>query len=308
VSIAFALAAGALAAGPAPARALRAAYLYPVASTMGPLQTSAASLSYDPSSRELYVVSEGLVRVVNDVGMETYAWPQSEELGSVREVAPLGDGDVLALRYRAGRTSLVRCNFRGEPTAEVAVAGLPDMGPGAFDPTRMVHRQGKLYLADLGTSRTVVVVDLPSGRVVSKVDIAAVLELTGNNADYSVSGFAVDGRGNLLLTVAPMFKVFVVSPDGKVSAFGRSGSAPGKFGQVAGVAVDEAGRIYVTDVLKSAVMVFDGEHRFLGEFGYRGQRPGNLLAPRELVVAEGRLYVSQQARRGVAVYDVTPDG
>ncbi len=302
----LALAASALAA-PAPARALRASYLYPVASTMGPLLTSAASLSYDASSHELYVVSEGIVRVVNDVGMETYAWPQSEELGAVLEVAPLGDGDVLALRHRAGRLGLVRCNFRGEPIAEVAIAGLPELGAATFSP-RIVYRQGKLYLADLAASRTLIVADFPSGKVLSRTDLAATLGLTGNYADYSVNGFDVDGRGNLLFTVAPMFKVFVVSPGGEVSMFGRSGSAPGKFGQVGGVAADDAGHIYVTDVLKSAVMVFDGEYRFLGEFGYRGQRPGNLIAPRELVVAGGKLYVSQQARRGVAVYDVAHDG
>ncbi len=294
-------------AGPAPALALRASYLYPVASMMGPLQTSAAALSYDAANRELYVVSEGIVRVVNDAGMESYAWPQSEELGVVREVAPLGDGDVLVLRQRGGRMGLVRCNFRGEPIAEVAIAGLPELGVSTFDP-RIVHRNGLLYLADLAASRSLVVADLSSGKVVTRIDLAATLGLTGSNADYSVGGFAVDRLGNLLFTVAPMFKVFVVRPGGEVSMFGKSGSAPGKFGQVGGVAADDAGRIYVTDVLKSAVMVFDGEFRFLGEFGYRGQRPGNLIAPRELVVAEGKLYVSQQARQGVAVYDLTHQG
>jgi hypothetical protein len=308
VSASATFAVAALAAYTAPAHALSAHYLYPVASLAGPLQTSAASLAYDAGSRELYVVADGMVRVVNDVGMETYAWPQSEELGAVREVAPLEDGDVLALRTRAGKAGLVRCNFRGEPTAEVSIEGLPAMGVGAFDPTNMIYRQGTLYLADLGTSRTVVVADLRSGRVVSKLDMAATLGLTGNYADYSASGFAVDARGNQLFTVAPMFKVFVVSPGGQVSMFGKSGSAPGKFGQIASVATDDSGHIYVTDLLKSAVMVFDREYRFLGEFGYRGQRPGNLIAPRELVFAGGRLYVSQQARRGVAVYGVAHDG
>jgi DNA-binding beta-propeller fold protein YncE len=308
VATTVAFAAAAAAASPTSADALDALYLFPVASLMGPLQTSAASLAYDAANRELYVVSEGIVRVVNNVGMETYAWPQSEELGAVREVAPLEDGSVLALRSRAGKTGLVRCNFRGEPTAEVPIEGLPGMAVGAFDPTRMIYSQGLLYLADLGTTRTVVVADLAAGKVVSKLDIAQVLGLTGEYADYSATGFAVDSRSNQLFTVGPLFKVFVVTPGGQVSMFGRSGSAPGKFGQVAGVAADNSGNIYVTDLLKSAVMVFDGEYRFLGEFGYRGQRPGNLVAPRDLVFADGRLYVSQQARRGVAVYGVANGG
>jgi hypothetical protein len=288
-----------LVASPAAASSLQASYLYPVAALSGPLRTSAATLSYDAKHHELYVVSDGLVRVVNESGMEIYTWPQDSELGPVYAVAALDDGDVLALHYRGAGLVLVRCNFRGEPVGEVPVEGLSGVRA-----SHMAYRDGKLYLANLGDARTVVVVDLAARRVVRSVELVKALGLESVQAEYAVDAFAVDVRGNLLFTVAPAFKVFVLSPEGEARSFGRSGSGPGKFGIIRGVATDDAGDIYVTDALKSAVLVFDADFKFLGEFGYRGNRPGNLVGPRDVVFAEGKLYVSQQARRGVAVFAV----
>jgi DNA-binding beta-propeller fold protein YncE len=272
-----------------------------VAAFSGPLRTSAATLSYDRKHRELYVVSDGLVRVVNESGMEVYTWPQDEELGSVLGVAALDDGDVVALHYRGADLVLVLCNYRGEPVGEVPIEGLA-----RFRATHLAYRDGKLYLANLGDARTVAVVDLAARHVVRTVDLVKALKFEGAQVGYGVDSFAVDRNGNLLFTVAPAFKVYVLSPEGELRAFGRSGSAPGKFGIIRGVAIDDDGRIYVTDALKSAVLAFDADFRFLAEFGYRGNRPGNLLGPRDVVFADGKLYVSQQARRGVAVFAVAP--
>ncbi len=291
-----------MAASPAAASSLKASYLYPVAALSGALRTSAATLSYDASHRELYVVSDGLVRVVNESGMEVYTWPQSSDLGPVYGVAALEDGDVLALHYRNAELGLVRCNFRGEPVGELQVEGISGIRA-----THMAYRDGKLYLANLGDARTVAVVDLTARRVIRSIDIVKALALEGAQADYGVDAFAVDAHGDLLFTVAPAFKVFVLAPDGEVRSFGRSGSAPGKFGIIRGVATDDAGHIYVTDTLKSAVIVFDPDFTFLGEFGYRGSRPGSLIGPRDVIFAEGKLYVSQQARRGVAVFAVATE-
>jgi hypothetical protein len=287
--------------GPSP---LHVSYLYPLASPYGVLPASAATLAYDYKHGELYVVTDGLVRVYNGVGMEIYAWPQDEALGSVIGVAPLEDGDVIALRFRAGQRSLVRCNYRGEPQGEPAFEGIPEAVAREFQPSHLAAAAGKIYLADLGDARRVLVIDAATRKFEKLIDLAKALELKGEQADYAVDGFSVDEKGNILATVAPAFKAFVLPPDGPVRSFGKSGSAPGKFGIVKGIGADAQGHLYVADTLKSAVIVFDREFKFLGEFGYRGNRPGNLLSPRDVVLAGDRLYVSQQAKRGVAVFQV----
>jgi DNA-binding beta-propeller fold protein YncE len=308
-----ALAALALALAPAPVRAgqtpstVHVSYLYPLASPAGMLPSSAATLAYDRKHGELYVVADGLVRVFNGSGMEIYTWPQDEALGPVVGVAPLDDGDVIAIRHRGARRELVRCNYRGEPQGPATFAGIPEVLSQTFQPSHLAAVGGRLYLADLGNARTVLVVDLATGTLERQIDLAKAFELEDRQADYSVDGFSVDEQGNILATVAPAFKVFILAPDGTARSFGRSGSAPGKFSIVKGVGADDQGHIYVADVLKSAVMVFDREFKFLGEFGYRGNRPGNLLSPRDVVVAGGRLYVSQQAKRGVAVFQLSFD-
>jgi DNA-binding beta-propeller fold protein YncE len=273
------------------------------------LPTSAATLTYDARHHELYVLSEGLVRVVNPVGMEVFTWEQDSALGNVSGVAPLDDGDVIALRQVGTQTELVRCNFRGEILGPFEVDGLREEIAQGFDPVRMLNGgDGRLYLADLYAAKRVLTVDIAVGRVVRSLDLASKLGLEGLQTQYDIDGFAVDGHGNVLVTVAAMFKVFVIAPDGSTRSFGKSGSAPGKFGIVKGVAADDAGNIFVTDILKSAVLVFDADFNFVAEFGYRGTRPGSLLSPRDIVVADGKLFVSQQARRGVAVFSVSHDG
>jgi hypothetical protein len=54
------------------------------------------------------------------------------------------------------------------------------------------------------------------------------------------------------------------------------------------------------------VMIFDRGFNFLGEFGYRGARPENLIVPDDVVVdKKDRVYVAQARRRGVSVFALT---
>jgi DNA-binding beta-propeller fold protein YncE len=78
---------------------------------------------------------------------------------------------------------------------------------------------------------------------------------------------------------------------------------------VSGIAVDDDGNFLVVDRLRSAVMVFTPEHRFVEEFGYRGDRPENLIRPGEIAAGDDhRLYVTQMANRGISVFSVSLDG
>jgi DNA-binding beta-propeller fold protein YncE len=69
---------------------------------------------------------------------------------------------------------------------------------------------------------------------------------------------------------------------------------------------DDRGYFYVADRLKSAVLIFDRNFKFVREFGYRGSKPHNLTGPWNLGLdADNRLYVSQLASRGVSVFKIT---
>jgi DNA-binding beta-propeller fold protein YncE len=127
--------------------------------------------------------------------------------------------------------------------------------------------------------------------------------------DIDIGGFDVDEHGNMFFSIPSMFTVFRVSPEGELAAFGKSGSSPGKFGVVSGVAVDDMGNIYVTDRLRCVVSIFNSDFVFLKEFGHRGHRPSNLVVPTDIAISrEGRVYVSQAANRGVSVFKVVYKG
>jgi hypothetical protein len=54
------------------------------------------------------------------------------------------------------------------------------------------------------------------------------------------------------------------------------------------------------------VLVFDPSLRFVLEFGYRGDGPSNLIAPFDLGVGNGKVFVSQARNRGVKAYQYEP--
>lgn len=286
-----------------PARGVELSFLFTLSDANGALPTSWVRLAYDPQAHEAFVLdpSEGMVHVFNRSGMETYAFGDDDALGSVMDVAVLEGGDLVLLTRLAGRPALLRCDFRGQPRGRIELRGEPADLAG-FVPDRLRQAGGTLYLASSQAMRVVAL--RPDGTFVRSYDASAIVK--GKKGDAGFTGFAVDGSGNVLFTVAPLFQAFVLAPDGTLRGFGVRGSSPGKFNVVGGIAADDAGNLYVTDVLRSVVMVFDRSFEFRGEFGYRGYDAGNLIAPRDLVVGGGQVFVTQSAARGVSVFRVEP--
>jgi hypothetical protein len=276
-------------------------YRYNLATVAGDIRTSAVTLNYDRQANELYVVGYGQVRVFNASGMEVYRFGDDAALGTIYGVAALEDGDLLVVSYREGKPSLLRCNFRGEILRAVELRGVPEAFRD-FGPNRIAYQNGRVYLAD-ETGMRVLLVD-PSGQYLASYDLAEIIGEADKRQDFGLNGFGVDRDGSLLFTVAPLFKAFVVSLSGQMRSFGRAGSAPGNFGIAAGIGSDAAGRYYVADSLKCAVIVYDRDLGFVGQFGGRGAQPGQLVGPTSLAVADSRVFVSQQANRGVTVYQV----
>jgi DNA-binding beta-propeller fold protein YncE len=283
---------------------VKATFLYNLSNFSGTVNYSWVRPYVDPERSEIYVITGDAVTIFNASGMEVYRFGEDLNIGGFMDVSVESDGHIVILSRVGDQFRLTRCNYRGEPQAGLEIRNLPKEFAG-ISPGRLLARNGKLYLADL-FSKKVVVTDA-SGVFQDGIDIAPLL--TGfeekPGAEYDIDCITVDKEGNLFFTVSSLFKVFRLSPDRQLSAFGSAGNLPGKFNLVSGIAIDGRGYIYVTDTLRSAVSVFDKEFNFQTQFGQRGIGPGDLIAPRELVIDKnGNLYVSQTRKRGISVFRV----
>jgi hypothetical protein len=279
---------------------VRATYLYNLSSFAGPLRDDTVRVSVDRERDEIYAVYQNIVRIYNSSGMEVFSFGDDLDLGRILDLDVDHHGDLIVLSYKDSRSLVTRCNFRGEPIGPIEIKNLPEGM--VFGANRVVYRNGLLYFTSMDGAG--VVITDANGEFREHLDLLShISPEERQRSGAELFGFDVDGAANVYFTVPVLFKVFKRAPDGAVTAFGRSGSAPGRFGVVSGVAVDSRGNVLVTDKLKCAVIVFDKDFNFLTEFGYRGSRPGNLIVPEDVVIdRRDRLYVTQTRQRGVSVF------
>lgn len=278
---------------------VEATFLYSLSSTTGFIPFNGATLAYDGGNKELFVRADGLIHVFNDSGMEVYSFGDNLEVASVGSIAATEDGTILGLTFLEQKPAVLRLNFRGELIERIELSGIPPERA-SFRPAVLRYWDGHIYLANLG-DMTIMVVDA-SGKFEKFFDVAPMVDAADKRQDLGLKTFNLDKRGNMLFTIQPLFHGYVLTLEGKLREFGKRGSGPGKFNVVCGIAADEQGNYYVTDILKSTVLVFDSEFRFVKEFGGRGRRPGSLAAPIEIEVGNGKIFVSQYALRGVSVF------
>ena len=290
---------------------IRTTFLYTLSNFSGKVPYSDVRIRVDRARDEAYVIDRGIVKVFNETGMEDYWFGDDPALGVIHDLAVDEKGDIFLLSYDFSRPAegpgfwITRCNYRGEPKEIVTISRLPGEHSG-FLPDALHYRDGGFFLVSK-IGMQAVVTD-KKGVFRKGYDFAKILEIPEKDRpDTEISGFSLDRAGNMLFTVTVLFKAYVISPEGKVAAtFGKAGSAPGMFGVVGGIAADDLGNYLVVERLRSVVMVFDKEFQFLKEFGYRGNRPGNLIRPNDLTVGNsGRLYVTQLRDRGVSVFSVS---
>jgi len=283
---------------------VKVSHLYNLSNFSGTIPYNHVGLFVDRQRDEVYVADGSTIRIFNGSGMEVYRFVIAPAHINVNGLVVDEDGDILALSSDPGPApTLVRWNYRGEPKARLGISGIPpefaSIAPGA-----LATRNGHLFLAS--TTQLLIVEADRSGAFVKGYDLGQMLDIPESDRPATqMEGFSIDREGNLLLTIPVLFQAFVISPDGKVAAFGKAGSAPGRFGVVSGIAADGRGNYLVGDKLRSVVMVFGPGFKFLTEFGYVGRGPENLVRPGELAAGEtDKLYVTQLMNRGVAVFSV----
>lgn len=295
-----------VAAGPTSVTAqVRPTYLHNLSTFTGPLRQDWVRLQVDRTRDESYVIYQNVVRVFNPSGMQIFSFGEDLDIGQIVDLAALADGSLVLLSSKDSVPLVTRCNYRGVPIRRIDISKLP---PGlTFQPNRLISAAGLYYFVSLG-SGTVVVTDA-NGEFRKQIQLLAAMDeeekKKANGAE--VTGVTVDPDGNIFYTVPALFKAYKLSPDGAATSFGTPGSAAGKFGVIAGIAIDSHGNILVADKLKCVVMAFDKDFKFLGEFGYRGAGRENLIFPDDLTIdSKDRLYVSQARRRGISVFALNP--
>lgn len=283
---------------------VKPAYLHTLSTFTGPLRYDWVRVQVDANRDEAYVIFQNVVRVFNPSGMQIFTFGEDLDVGQIADVAVNPDGRILVLSYKDQKPFVTVCNYRGVPLQPMEVTKLPAGVP--FQPQRVVYRNGEYYFLSLSAG-SLIVTDA-TGEFRRHVDLLSALgTVDKEKTNNEISGFAVDKDGTMFFTVPTVFKVFKQSPDGTIASFGAPGSAAGKFGVVAGIAVDSRGDIVVADKLKCVVMTFDKDFKFLGEFGYRGAKPQNLILPDAVAIdSKDRLYVSQARGRGISVFALNP--
>ncbi len=99
-----------------------------------------------------------------------------------------------------------------------------------------------------------------------------------------------------LICIVPIASHFAPLADtvrARVTAtIGESSPTPFLLGEVSGLAVDDAGRVYVSDFKDPRIVVFSGDGKRLAVIGRKGKGPGEFDAPTgPVIAADGSLYV-----------------
>jgi sugar lactone lactonase YvrE len=290
----------------APCAATEVSFLYNLSDLTGTVPYGDVRLHVDQERDEIYVAEGNRVKVFNHAGMEIYGFDVPGDTGRLLGLAVDDTGDILLLTSaRHGQRSggrpwnLIRCDYRGVPTGQLAISGFPPE-LAEFDPNHLFHIDGgRLVL--VSSSRLLAATLDRDGAFLESLDIAEQLAIDRADNDL-IFGVSVEDDGSMLMTFGSSARVYVIEADGEVRSFGRYGSNPGAFGVIDGIARDDAGNVIVADKLRGVVLVFDEEFRFLSEFG-TGAEGAPLARPTGLATApDGKIYVTQSRSRGVAVF------
>ena len=281
-------------------------YLYNLSDFHGMVPYDSPRIFIDSERNEVYVLYKNSVDVFNDSGMEIFRFGYEAESNNVIDLTIDDRGDILVLSYQGSNYRVVRCNYRGEPGEAMVFTGIPKEFASLM-PSRLVLRKGRLYLADASAMK--IIVTDGNGQFLQGYDLVSVLQLKEQDRNNTgITGFSIDQDGNILFTIPVLFSAYRLSPDGALASFGQPGSSPGKFNIVGGIAADRHGNYLVTDVLKSVIMVFDQDFRFVKQFSTYGTGPGELIGPKDLYIdTRDRLYVTQGRKRGVSVFRLAYD-
>ena len=124
---------------------------------------------------------------------------------------------------------------------------------------------------------------------------------------HNPEGLASDSQGNIYVSDETNHRIQKLDPDGNflwkvgaVDVYGRprSGTAPGQFNMMRGVAIDHEDNLWVGDSGNHRIQKFDTSGRFEFMFGSFGTGPGQMVSPDGVAVDKDRfIYVTDTHTR-----------
>ncbi|HLB27473.1 MAG TPA: NHL repeat-containing protein [Dehalococcoidia bacterium] len=162
-----------------------------------------------------------------------------------------------------------------------------------------------LYVANSGAAQVLVLT--PEGGVVGTFPVGGV-----EGEDSSPArpiGLAVAGNGDFLVSDADNHRVLRYDREGRLlwaAGSGRRAGGEEGFNTPAGLALDQAGNVYVVDILNGRVVKLAPDGTFLGQYGRLGDTAGTLARPKDVAIdAAGNVYVSDGLLAAVQVFGPT---
>jgi tripartite motif-containing protein 71 len=160
---------------------------------------------------------------------------------------------------------------------------------------------GNIYVVDTGNDR--IMKFNSRGRFLQR------LAKTGSFPGQVVQPWgAAIGGGKLFVADQGNYEIDTMRTSGaSKTSFSRFGRGPGELVTPGGVAATPtADRVYVADIIRHKVLIFDGSGRFLDEFGSPGVGPGQFLKPTGVTVgADGSVFVSDRCNWRIERFTAT---
>ncbi|GGF11630.1 hypothetical protein GCM10011383_23520 [Hymenobacter cavernae] len=262
----------------------------PVAASR-PSYDEAATIAIDPAGN-IYVTSSEGSSILKFTSTGTYVGPVGAYLfdGTLTPLAFDPAGNLYATnRDHHGNSKLHKFNPTGNLVG--TWGNLKTLGPGAFDVV------GNYYYYD---SRLLSIGKYNAmGQLIGQLGVGVV--------PMNVKALALDLVGNIyMLTNAN--EITKMTPDGRqLARFTVLKSTIGYESTEAGMAVDAAGNIYVTDYYGGCVRKLGPQGQLLPNISTRGTGAGQLLLPKSLAL-DGRGFIYVTDNNGKRVQQFTPNG
>ena len=158
-----------------------------------------------------------------------------------------------------------------------------------------IDEQGNIYVADSGREQV----------LIYSRDFTY-LGALGRSGEMQPRGVAVQG-GKLYVADLKnhVIRVYRLSDKQLLTTLPKAGTGPeDRLYSPTNLAVDQQGRVYVSDTGAFCVQVYDAQGNHLRQLGGRGLAPGNFARPKGIAVDhEGRVYVVDAATQVVQLFD-----
>lgn len=163
-----------------------------------------------------------------------------------------------------------------------------------------VENRSTTFIGTLSESRRTV--DVKSGQGEAK---------GGKSGPGTVIQIAQNSKGDLYVLKSQPSGVTVYNKDGKsLFQFGKEGNSPGQFLQPFSIAIDNQDNVYISDVTRGKVLVFNPGGDFVKEFStksavaeddkYQNTTPGCIAIDKK----NSRLYISDASNGHIWIHDL----